>query len=63
MLLAYLSRAAAVIGGADGPTAIYVTSTVNTTTIIIIVALVAGLAVGLVAGILYRRTKNKKDDR
>lgn len=49
-----------IIGGADGPTAIFVTSNINLTNLLAvcgIIALIAALIIILI--IIYRRKKNK----
>lgn len=47
-----------IIGGADGPTAIFVAGKD-----LVSLCLVAGLVVGLVAGLIWRYYKKKKEDR
>jgi len=51
-----------IIGGADGPTAIFVASNMSVSTIVL-TCLIAGLVVGFVAAILYRCLKNRKDGK
>jgi Na+-transporting methylmalonyl-CoA/oxaloacetate decarboxylase beta subunit len=47
----------AIIGGADGPTAIYVTSSFNWAPVIAAALIAAG---GIVAFLLWRKKKNKR---